>query len=1481
MELNSFTDLVSPQNFHDACGVGFLVNRDGVPTHAVVNRAFTALKNLAHRGAVDADGKTGDGAGILTAIPHGFYRKQAIKRGLHLPQSNDFAVMLIFYPTQPDDLLSCQKIVEATLKRHGFQNLWTRVVPVDRTTLGSKALASCPEIEERFLARPAGLNDDEFEKRLHFLRKELDILVTDGSFQEFYVASVSCRNITHKGLFVGEGVREFYLDLKDADFVSPYVIFHQRYSTNTFPKWALAHPFRMIAHNGEINTIRANRNWMEARSIADQPRSWVPAEHTYSRVILAKRSDSASLDNMLEAYVHAGRSVLHAMAHMLPEAWQKQPHLGYDLRAFYEYHACLSEPWDGPAAVVFCDGKFVGAMLDRNGLRPLRYKITDTEFFGCSEVGCIPYDASQVLESGKLSPGQMIAFDLTKKIILKNDAIKSSLARQKPYAEWVGSSIVPVERLLSEQSTRRDVEPETLDEEEYQKLLKNFAYTQEDMERVLLPLCVEGQMAVGSMGDDTPLACLSGRAQLFYNYFKQMFAQVTNPPIDPLREETVMSLWMYLGQSGNVFEETPTHAKQIRLTSPFLNAAAYEAIVSHADFPSAVLDAVFPVVEGPSVLEDVLVDLCQAAEKAVRLHKKIIVLSDRLVSAEYAAIPMLLAVSAVHQHLIKTGLRLNISLVVKTGEAREAHHHACLIGFGASAIYPYLALNVARKIAVDKGLAANVGVANYIHGCEKGLYKVLSKMGISTLQSYHAAQLFEVIGLKASLIHTHFTGAIYRLSGGVDLRQIAGDVLDFHSRAFAPTPAVLDAGGQYRYRREGEYHANNPQMVMALHKAVSKNDPEAFHQYSKLIHERAPTTLRDLWQLKAGVPVTLDEVESANELVKRFCTPGISYGAISKEVHEDFAIAMNRLKAKSDSGEGGEDPERYTLLPNGDSKNSAIKQVASGRFGVTAYYLSQASEIEIKIAQGAKPGEGGQLPGHKVSVEIARVRHATPGVTLISPPPHHDIYSIEDLSQLIYDLKRANPKARVCVKLVSEAGIGTIAAGVAKAHADVILISGHDGGTGAATLESIRHAGLPWELGLTEVQQALVNNGLRGHVRLRVDGGIKTGLDVIKAALLGAEEFGFGTTAMVAAGCKMVRVCHLNTCPVGVATQDPELRKKYVGTPERIVNFFIFVAVEVRQWLAGLGFKKLEDCVGRADLLEQIHFGGNQRLARINLSPLTAYDVPEGVAVRQVRERNDWQGDQRFDETVFEDVKPVLESGCGQIVVSRPVANTHRSVGARLSYEVVSRHGPQGLPKGQIDLELSGTAGQSLGAFLARTIHIHLTGEANDYVGKGLSGGMISIKPPATFKMPPEQNVICGNTCLYGATSGALFINGLAGERFAVRNSGAEAVVEGIGDHGCEYMTGGFVVILGPVGYNFGAGMTGGVACVYDPEGDLKNRVNQKDVRLALLTVGSPEAERVHFLLQEHARLTGSALARRHLADWPSFCGRYGLVLPA
>lgn len=1469
----------------DACGVGFIASRHNTPSRKILKKSFEALQNLSHRGAVDADGKTGDGVGILTSIPKNFYEKQAKQCGVDLGGVN-FGIAMVFYPTDAEELESCEQIFQSVIRKHNIKIIFTRDVPVNKTVLGEKAKSSCPLIRQEFLVCPDNMTRDEFEMALFLMRKEIEGSVEEQSYENFYITSMSSVTIVHKGLFLGCDIENFYLDLQSTDFVSAFVLFHQRFSTNTFPTWGLAHPFRMMAHNGEINTIKGNRNWMYAREQAEQAqRAWMPDHYAARRFIMANRSDSASFDNALETYYFGGRSILHAVIHMMPEAWQNQTSLDEDLRAFYEYHACLSEQWDGPAAVAFSDGNIVGAIVDRNGLRPARYKITRDYLFVCSEMGCVSFSDADVIENGKLSPGTIIAINLKRKRILKNEEIKFALADQKPYASWIEKRIFKVNEELMARNKSVFHEKTTLTTDEAKTLQKVFGYTQEDLDLILTPIFRDGQEATGSMGDDAPLAVFSQKPRLLYSYFKQLFAQVTNPPIDPIRERYVTSLRMYLGKSGNIFEESHQHAHQIRVRGPLVTKSVFDEIKRQPNFPHALITTQFAVVDGPEGLEDAVMSVCLAAEKAVDDGNMLVILSDRYVNKDYAPIPMLLAVSAVHQHLVRVGKRPDVSLLVETGEARETHHFACLIGYGASVIYPYLALHQAVSYAEAQEPPVNADdiVKKYIKACEKGLLKILSKMGVSVLQSYHAAQLFEALGIKTSVAKFHFGSTPSKINGA-DLADIARDYLWFHEQAYQTNNSSLDVGGFYRFRREGEYHGNNPAIIKALHKAVSENDQTAYDEFKNLVNLRQPMTIRDLLDFKkVKTPLALTEVEPASEIVKRFCTPGISYGSISKEVHETFAVAMNQIGAKSDSGEGGENPDRYQIPVESISKNSAIKQVASGRFGVTAQYLSMADELEIKIAQGAKPGEGGQLPGHKVSVEIAQVRFSTPGVTLISPPPHHDIYSIEDLAQLIYDLKQANPKARISVKLVSEDGVGTIAAGVAKAYADTILISGHDGGTGASPLSSIKNAGLPWELGLAETQQALVRNSLRERVLLRVDGGFKTGLDVIKAALLGAEEFGFGTSSLMSVGCVMVRQCHLNTCPVGIATQDPELRKKFKGTPEHLIRYFFFVAEEVRNLLAEMGFRKLEELTGRVDLLLQKDSTQDlsEKARKVSLEKLLDYPGYSKTAIlRRTWDSNVRKDFENLDELVVRDAKDLLMNGKGHVQLNYQIRNIHRSVGALISHHIVRNFGPSGFPEGQLSVYFKGTAGQSFGAFAMRGLHLHLEGEANDFVGKGLSGAVLSVHPSKRVRFMPEHNIICGNTCLYGATSGKVFINGRAGERFAVRNSGATAVVEGIGDHGCEYMTGGQVLILGSCGHNFGAGMTGGVAYVYDREGSLKMHLNVGEVDALDVDWGSLEAQVFLSLLNEHYRITESPMAKRLLERWEVESKRFLRVLP-
>ncbi|MCP5464474.1 MAG: glutamate synthase large subunit [Deltaproteobacteria bacterium] len=1467
----------------DACGVGFLVDTTGEASHEVIKKAQEALANLAHRGAIDADGKTGDGAGILTEIPKQFYLKKASEQGVNLAGAVDFAVAMVFFPPTPAEKAACLRVMRSILRKYELRLIWHREVPIDPLVLGKKAASILPEINQMFLACPLYMTLDEFDDQLFLVRKEIEYRINELSYDDFYIASLSSRTIVHKGLFMGADLCSFYQDLKDEDFASAFAVFHQRFSTNTFPAWKLAQPFRLIAHNGEINTIRGNRNWMRAREFAEQARIWLPEKAAATQLMSSGMSDSGSFDNACEAYVNGGRSVLHSLLHMMPQAWQNQQGLDEHLYAFYEYHSCVSEHWGGPAAIAFADRQHVGAIVDRNGLRPARFKVTDRYLLVCSEMGCVEFPDESVIANGRLGPGKIIAYNLRRRKILFDQDIKLMLADQKPYKDWVDRRVIKVDEKLKAQGKSIYAEADSLEDQDRQRLLKVFGYTQEDLDFVLKPMMNEGKEPLGSMGDDTPLAVFSEKPRLLYAYFKQAFAQVTNPPIDPIRERYTTSLRMYLGRSGNIYEETPKHALQLRVRGPIVTSTVFDMLRHHPDFPSETLMTRFSVAQGPEALEDILLDLCLAAERAVDSGKVLIILSDRFVNQEYAPIPMLLAVAAVHNHLMREGKRLKVSILVETAEARETHHFACLIGFGASVIYPYLALSQVKALSSESDIAEEQAVKNYVKASEKGLLKIMAKMGISVLQAYHAAQIFEAVGLHNSLIKRHFVGTPSVVSGAT-LADIASDYLSWHQIGYADLPDnVLEIGGHYRYRRDGERHAFDPKFVKLLQKAVTDKDQNAYNEYSSQINARPPLALRDLIKLKDGTKqIKVEAVEAADVLIKRFCTPGISYGALSKEAHETLAVAMNRLGAKSDSGEGGEDPERFTPLENGDSKNSAIKQIASGRFGVTTQYAINAEELEIKIAQGAKPGEGGQLPGHKVSVEIAKVRHSTPGVTLISPPPHHDIYSIEDLAQLIYDLKQVNPGVRVCVKLVAETGVGTIAAGVAKAHADVILISGHDGGTGASPLGSIKNAGLPWEIGLAETHQVLLQNGLRSRVTLRTDGGLKTGLDVVKAALLGAEEFGFGTAAMIAVGCVMVRKCHLNICPVGVATQDPELRKKFPGTPERVVHLFQFIAEEVREIMAKLGVSQFNELIGRSDLLEQIKCMGTQKAQRVNLSKLLYFD-PNWLRIDRhcKQDRNDWLDDQSIDDFILRDCQDLFDQKVSSFSKDYAVRNVHRSLGAKLSGKIVKTFGPTGLAKESVVLNLTGTVGQSFGAFGAHGLRLNLRGEANDYVGKALSGASIVIAPPIGSRFVPQKNIICGNTCLYGATSGDLFANGRAGERFAVRNSGAVAVVEGLGDHGCEYMTGGLVLVLGGVGYNFGAGMTGGFALVYDAEDTLLIRHNRDDVEVQeTLDWDDPMMKEFVSLLERHQGLTGSPLATEILQNLESHKIFFKLVVP-
>jgi glutamate synthase (ferredoxin) len=1502
--------LYDPRFEHDACGIGFVARISGQPGHEILSMALEALGNLEHRGAVADDAKTGDGAGVLTQIPRELMLRELRRQGI-ATQPADLAVGMFFLPqAEGAAAASCTIVAQALAERNLTLLAW-RDVPVDPEALGQRARAAMPLIRQALIARPAGLDEVAFERTLYLARKAIE-----GAFRRenlaAYVPSLSSRTIVYKGLLLGSHLARFYLDLRDPAFTTAIAVYHQRYSTNTFPTWERAQPFRMLSHNGEINTIQGNTNWMRARqAVLHLPPDFLAAGPVDGPVALTpvldeRGSDSAMLDNALELLVIGGRDIRHALAMLVPEAWEKVPDLPPALRAFYQYHACLVEPWDGPAALTFSDGRIVGTALDRNGLRPARYIVTDDGLvFAGSEVGAVRVDDRRVVHKGKLGPGQMIAVDTATGHFFTNDDVKSYLAGLRPYSAWIGQhlrALPPSEPATPEEAGAAAQSADLL------PLQMAFGYTSEEMNVILKPMASTGHEPVGSMGDDTPAAVLSqlelGRP--LFHYFKQRFAEVTNPPIDPLREEMVMSLSVGLGRRGNVLTETPEHAHLLQLTSPVLTDAQIAAIRAQSD-PALRVATVMAMLRPDETLAGALERLCAESAEAVRNGASILIISDRGVDPAHAPVPALLAVGAVHHHLIRAGLRTLCSLVAETGEVREVHHLACLTGYGAEAVNPYLALASARQIALEREALrqktasapveklrddprsrtlAEEAEHNVIASLEKGLLKVMSKMGISTLDSYCGAQIFEAVGLDQELIDACFAGTPSRI-GGVGLEKLEHDVRARQRKAFGDAAPALPHPGFYKFKKDGEYHAFSPPVIHALHRAVQnphalngdsydRISPEGYalyRAYADLVHARPPTELRDLLEfVPAGPPVPLDEVEPVEAIVRRFSTAAMSHGSTSKEAHETLSIAMNRLGALANSGEGGEDAERFK-----DERNSRIKQVASGRFGVTPAYLASASELQIKMAQGAKPGEGGQLPGHKVNEEIARIRHTVPGVALISPPPHHDIYSIEDLAQLIYDLKQVNPNATVSVKLVATAGVGTIAAGVAKGYADIILISGHAGGTGAAPLSSIKNVGLPWELGLAETQQTLVLNGLRGRVRVRADGGLKTGRDVVMAALLGADEFSFGTAALVAEGCIMARACHNNTCPVGIATQRAELRARFPGKPEMIMAFFRYLAQEIREILASLGLRSLDEAVGRTDLLRQRHTG-HPGADDLDLTPvLGAARMIAGHEIRHAGGRNLLPAEESLNDRIMLDTRGALAAR-GPVSLNYTIRNRDRSVGARLAGAIGQIYGDKGLPAGTITIHLRGSAGQSFGAFNAPGVELRLTGEANDYVGKGMAGGVIVLAPDAQTRFAWHENVIAGNTLLYGATGGELYAAGQVGERFAVRNSGAIAVVEGVGDHGCEYMTGGAVVILGPTGRNFGAGMTGGVAYVLDETRSFERRYNPQLIELRPMS--ARDEARVQQLIRRHVELTGSPRGADILARWENYRNLFWTVMP-
>lgn len=1482
--------LYTPDQEHDACGVGFIAKLTGERSYDVLNRALNALKALAHRGAIDADAVTGDGAGVLTQLPVDFFKAylESVKKPLF--KDSDLGVGMIFLPKGDDYAQAhCKKIVEAAVKAEGLSFLGWREVPTDSSCLGRKAIETQPTIVQALVARKDDTSDDEFERKLFLAQNSSEKHVLEAKIQGFYICSFSSRTIVYKGLLTPAQIKKYYLDLKSPLFTTAFAIFHQRYSTNTFPTWHLAHPFRMLAHNGEINTIRGNRNLMRARENSTSHGVWGDRFADLKPLVQPSGSDSASFDNALQLLTLGGRSPLHASMMMMPPAWEKDKTLAPETRAFYRYHAAVIEPWDGPAAMVFTDGKVVGASLDRNGLRPARYKIFDDGYvILASEAGLVHDFPGKVVESGRLGPGRMIAVDFANQKFLRDAEVKSAITSTSHYREWCDKHFVSLSKLSGPVPAPAAETPEALLPGQLA-----FGYESDEVELVLAPLA-EGIEPTGSMGEDCPLAVLSRRPRLLYTYFKQLFAQVTNPPIDSVREKSVMSLNMLLGGRLGLFEELPASTGLVELDSPVLLHHEFAALSAVPVLQGHIttLHAHFPVAAGAAGLEPALKALAASAEKAVRAGAKLVILSDCGVNAEKAGIPMLLAVGAVHQQLVRAGLRLQADLVAQTGEAREVHQIAALLGFGANAVYPTLALCTIAQLAASGKTAKPVEPAkallNYRDAIDAGLYKIMAKMGISTLASYRGGQMFEALGISHKVIEECFTGTASPI-GGVDYAQLAEETLVRHARAFPATtpeaPLALQPEGYYRVnkRGEGEFHGWNPKVVASMNKFIKAGDFAGYQEWKTQGDEHQPMAIKDLLKIRfsGAKAIALDEVEGIEEIRKRFTTAGMSLGALSPEMHEALAIAMNRIGGKSNSGEGGEDPDRFNERPNGDNANSAIKQVASGRFGVTAAYLSSAKEIEIKMAQGAKPGEGGQLPGAKVTPLIAKLRYSVPGVMLISPPPHHDIYSIEDLAQLIFDLKEVNPRAKVCVKLVSSSGVGTVAAGVAKAYADVVLVSGHDGGTGASPLASIKNAGSAWEIGVAEAHQVLMMNQLRGRVVLRTDGGMKTGRDIVIAALLGAEEYNFGTAALIAGGCAMFRVCHLNTCPVGVATQREDLRAKFRGKPENIINFFNAVAEDVRHYLAKLGARTLNDIIGRVDLLEQIDDPANPKTKLLNLGGLLHNPDPTGELERyHTRERNERFGSEgSLDEAIVQDARDVLLKMSKSLVRRYKITNVNRDVGTMLSGQIALLNGDEGLPSGTIDLTFTGSAGQSFGTFLVNGVRLTLHGEANDYVGKGMNGGEIIIRPKASETFSWKDQSIVGNTCLYGATGGYLFAAGRAGERFAVRNSGATAVVEGVGDHGCEYMTGGLVVILGETGTNFGAGMSGGLAFVYDPTGAFEKKINPAMIGLERVTAGA-ESDSLRSLLALHFRLTSSKQAQQLVETWDASLGHFWKVVP-
>ncbi len=1484
--------LYQPEEEHDSCGVGFVAAINGERSNRVLRLGLTSKCNMAHRGAMDADAKTGDGSGVMTQIPYKLFRKDVTKLGHTLYNDTDLGVGFAFLPHDNAYAQARAKaIIEEVLERRELFQFGWREVPLNVLVLGEKAQLTMPRIEQVLIGRPAGMSDDEYERRLFLARNEIEARAQHDNIKNFYIASFSHRVIVYKGLVTAVTLEKFYRDLDNPEFETAICLYHERYSTNTFPTWPLSQPFRVLAHNGEINTIRGNRNWMRARESELVADVWGEDIDLLKPIIQPGGSDSASLDNAMEILMLSGRDILHAMTMLVPPAWQADEKANQELKAYYEYHRCFTEPWDGPAGLLYSNGIVAAACLDRNGLRPARYKVTEDGLVTIgSEVGCAEFDDSKVVEKGRLAPGEMIAVDTKAGKLLKDAEIKKQLSAGKPYLEWISAHLLRLQQIAGKTIQEPSEELDILGLTQQQVA---FGYTSEELDMVLKPMVKDGQEALGSMGDDTPLAVLSLQPRLLYTYFKQLFAQVTNPPIDPIREKLVMSLATLMGWRRNLLGETADHAKMVYSDSPLLLQHELDALKSipGPDHQSATVSVLWNIADGANGIEQAVTRICAEVERAVDDSARLIVLSDRGVDYDHVAVPMLLATGAVHHHLTRAGKRMKCSIICDTGEARDVHQIACLIGYGASAVCPYIAYGTIREL-LEKGqfgesATYESAVRKYKAAIEKGLLKIMSKMGISVVDSYRGAQIFEAIGISSELTDKCFSGTPSKIEG-IGSTEIAMETITRHEQAFAKAipeeGKTLELGdpGYYRFRRQGEQHAVTPPVIKSFHAFVKSNKPDDYKAYVDAVRSVRPNTLRDLLERvstgKQAIP--LDEVEPIEEIRRRFTTAGMSLGALSPEAHECLAIAMNQIGGKSNSGEGGEDPQRFHRRKNGDWPNSAIKQIAAGRFGVTAAYLASAKEIEIKMAQGAKPGEGGQLPGHKVTGLIARLRKSTPGVALISPPPHHDIYSIEDLAQLIYDLKQVNPRAKICVKLVAEAGVGTVAAGVAKAHADIILISGHEGGTGASPLSSIKNAGSAWELGIAEAHQVLMLNSLRNRIILRTDGGLRTGEDILFAALLGAEEFNFGTTALIASGCVYVRQCHLNTCPVGIATQDERLRGKFKGKPEYIVNYFNGVAEEVRQIMAEMGLANFTDLVGRVEYLRQRQVPNHWKANKLNLNRLLVNVAKDDDSQPRYNtwERNDPQPGRRLDDSILQDAREAVNDQL-PITLSYRVKNTNRAVGTKLSGEIGYLWGEQGLPEGTIELELRGSAGQSLGAFLSPGVKITLTGEANDYVGKGMGGGEIVVKPPANRKYVAHENSIVGNTCLYGGTGGGFFAAGRAGERFGVRNSGVTAVIEGVGDHGCEYMTGGAVLVLGETGKNFGAGMTGGVAYVLDLDDTFPLKLNAELVVHERL-VEEEDIVAVQGLVYKHLERTESDRAKEILGDWHRYESKFWKIRP-